>query len=120
MGIRIKQTAVIERMPAGEYVASIESIEQVPGQFSEQLRFRFTIQTGEHKGRSVSGRTNCRFSPRTKLYRWTQAALGGWAIPNNWDFDSEELAGRLVRIVVLTGINDDGGWWHRAQEVLPR
>jgi len=119
MGIVIKQTAVGDPLPVGEYIAQIAGIEKQPGQYGEQLRFKFQISDGVHAGRSLTGWTSTAFSPKSKLYKWAQAAFGGAVIPATWDFDSDKIVGRSVRLVVVVKLGDDGLEWNKIDDVLP-
>jgi len=116
MGIRIKQMRY-EPLPVGEYVAVIGEIKDEEGQYGPQLRFRFDLRAPQ--GRSLVGWCSQTFSPRSKLYAWVRAAYGGRAIPPDWDFDSDALLGRTVRLVVITQVGEGGEEYNKISDVRP-
>lgn len=118
MGIQIQQS-VFETIPVGEYLASIEHIEEVEGQFGDQLKFEFVIEGGEHDGTSLLGWASKKFSTKSKLYKWTKAAFGGADIPIDYTFDSDDLLGRKVILTVVVNTKDDGTEFNRVEAIRP-
>lgn len=117
MGIYVEQT-VYEVLPTGEYPASINQIEEVEGQFGDQLKFEFAIQGGEHDGTTLLGWASKKFSNKSKLYKWTKAAFGA-DIPPNYDFDSDDLLDRKIVLTVVVNTKDDGSEFNRIETVRP-
>jgi len=114
--IVVKQTH-FEPIPVGEYVAKIGNVEEEEGQFGPQLRIEFTL---DKEGRTLIGWASRTFSPKSKLYAWSRAAFGGRAIPLDWDFDSDAILGRTVRLVVITQTKaDTGEEYNRITDVKP-
>lgn len=113
MGIQIQQT-VFETLEPGEYPAQVAEIEAVEGQFGPQLRWKFNTDDGH----TLSAWSSQTFSPKSKLYKWTAAALGGRDIPAGVAFDSDAVIGRRVRLIVVTQAGKEGDY-NRVSEVLP-
>lgn len=118
MGIQIQQS-VYETIPTGEYKASIENIEEVEGQFGDQLKFEFVIEGGEYDGTSLLGWVSKKFSNKSKLFKWTRAAFGGADIPIDYNFDSDDLLSRKVVLTVVVTSKDDGSEFSKISDVRP-
>lgn len=118
MGLRIRQTHY-ETIPTGEYQAVISDIVADEGQFGPQVKFTFDVITPGYENAQLVAWTSQSFSPKSKLFRWTQAAFGGRPIPPTWDFDSDKLIGRQVRLVVVAKQGQDGTEFNRVNDVLP-
>lgn len=113
MAISIGQTAY-EVLEPGEYPATVTGIEAADGQFGPQLKWQFLTDDG-HK---LSAWTSQTFSPKSKLFKWTSAALGGWDIPIGYDFNSDHVVNRHVRLIVETKAGAEGDF-SRVTGVLP-
>lgn len=120
MNIHIDQTRY-EPIPVGEYTAEIDSIEAVTGQFGDQLKMKFCIQSPEdYMDRVLLGWCSAKFTPKSKLFKWTQAILfSGGPVPEEYGFDSDGLVGHPCRIVVLTKADDKGGEFNKIDDVKP-
>lgn len=116
MSVKIKQV-VYELLPTGEYPAMVETIDVEKGKFGDQLKWRFALE-GEHVGRKLVGWCGASFSVKSRAYLWTRAALGH-DIPSDWDFDSDMLLGRPVKLVVLVATGTDGGEYNKIAEIKP-
>ena len=98
--MRIPQTTN-EAIPAGLYLATVTSFdeEEQVGQHGPYHMVRFKILEGEYAGKEISTPASPKFSPKSKLYVITQAALAS-PIPEDMDFDSDALIGRVLYINV--------------------
>lgn len=99
MGISIQQTSV-ELIPTGEYTAVIKKIEEVTGQFGPQLKFGFELTAPDQAGRQISDWVSMVFNPKSKLYLLTKAAFGGSVIPEDYNFNSDDIMGRKLILVI--------------------
>lgn len=106
--MRVQQTTY-EVIPTGDYPAMIENIEDSDGMYGPQACWIFVIDGGEHQGARVKAWTSAKFSPKSRLYQWTQAAFGGADIPPSYDFDSADLVGRKVTISLVVKVKADDG-----------
>jgi hypothetical protein len=108
MTITIEQT-IYEPIPTGKYPAKIASIEEADGQFGPQLKFEFELPPGENgEDRTLLGWASRKFSNKSKLYKWTQAAFGGGPIDRAYTFNSGDLLGRPVYLNVVEEEGDNG------------
>jgi hypothetical protein len=108
MTITIEQT-IYEPIPTGKYPAKIANIEEAEGQFGPQLKFEFELPPGDDgEDRTLLGWASRKFSNKSKLYKWTQAALGGGPIDRSYTFNSRDLIGRPVYIHVVEEQGDNG------------
>jgi hypothetical protein len=115
MGIQIEQTRY-EVLPVGEYPAEITEIEQDDGQFGPQCKFEFTLINAKNAGHTLLGWTSAKFSPKSKLFKWTKAALNTQISPQ-YNFDSDDLIGKRVNLTLVIRENDDGAEFNRIEEV---
>lgn len=112
MGVSIQQTRY-ETLEAGEYPATVQTLEAAEGQFGPQLKWTFDLGDG-HK---LSAWTSQVFSPKSKLYRWAMACFGGKQIPETYTLNTDHLIGRTVRVIVVVQEGKDGPY-NRISEVL--
>jgi hypothetical protein len=117
MTLTIKQTR-FQLLPIGEYTAKITDIDADDGKFGPQVRFEFEIQGGDYSGQTLLAWASATFSPRSKLYAWTRAALGSDILPD-YDFNSDDLLGRMVMVTVVIRPNDDGAEFNRVENIRP-
>lgn len=118
MTIRIKQT-YFEPLETGRYPARIAEIEESEGQFGPQLEITFELSPDEDGNtRTLRGYASMKFSGKSKLYRWTKAALGGEPIDRSYTFNSEDLIGKKVYITVIEIEGDDGDY-NKIEDVSP-
>ena len=115
--MKVTQT-VYEVLPTGDYSALVDRIEDSDGMFGPQAQWTFVIDEGSHKGAQVKAWTSAKFSPKSRLYQWTQAAFGGADIPSNYDFDSEHVVGRKVTISLVVKVKpEDGTEFNKVESV---
>lgn len=110
----IPQTVYTPLEP-GEYAGFVVEVKAVDGQYGPQLRWQFTL---EHDGGSISAWTSQTFSQRSKLYAWVRACFDGKEIPPSWALDTNKLAGRQVRLIIVTEQGKDGEF-SKVRELLP-
>lgn len=118
MGIQVKQTRYVA-LPAGEYRARIGEVNQETGKYGPQLRVRFYLLDGEIAGQEVIGWAAATFSPRSKLYKWVQAAFGGRAIPEGYDLNTDHVLNKIVVLVLAVKTGEDGLEYNRIDDVKP-
>ena len=114
--MRIKQT-VYEVIPTGDYPARVESIEDSEGMYGPQTAWTFRIEEGQYAGQAVKAWCSAKFSPKSRLYQWTQAAMGGVDIPQTYDFDSADVEGRRVLLSIVVKVKEDGTEFSRVETV---
>lgn len=115
MGIRIEQT-VNEAVPTGEYRAIISEISPDEGKFGPQLRIKCEINAGPFAGTAFLSWVSVRFSPRSRLYEWVEAALAS-PVPRTYTFDSDHLLGREVLATLVVRALEGGGEVNRVDRV---
>lgn len=122
MAIRIPQKHIIT-LPMGEYEAVVKSLDSEVRDFGkgdqEQVRWFFSIELPEGEPVDVPGWCSATFSNRSKLYAWTDAALGGVSIPGSYTFNSDDLVGRKVVLVLTVEERDDGSDYNKIHKVKP-
>ena len=116
MTIKIPQTTY-EPIPTGEYLAKISQITNEDGLYGPQLKFTFDLLNQDEE-RTLLGWTSAKFSTKSKLFGWTKAALGGGELPQTKDFDSDELLGKKVILVVVEKQGDNGPF-NKIDDVKP-
>lgn len=114
--MKVQQT-VYETLPTGDYSAVVAEIAEAEGMYGPQAAWLFTINEGPHSGDQVRAWTSAKFSPKSRLYQWAQAAFGGAEIPPGYDFDSDDLIGRQVTITLVVRAKDDGTDFNRVDAV---
>lgn len=121
MGVKIKQTWV-ETYPVGEYEAKIVSVVEKEGTFGMQLQVAFKLTQMDEHASPVHGWASKTFSNKSKLYAWTKAAFGGLDIPRDYTFDSDDLIGKTVILVLVIREREDGTQFNRIDSVraVPR
>ncbi|NJD60445.1 MAG: hypothetical protein FIA98_13710 [Anaerolineae bacterium] len=110
-------------IPAGTYRATITSLEKTTGNFGDQIKLVFHVLTDgieglEYTEGSVDLLAWCsaNYSEKSKLYRWSRAALAG-----EFDPAADFLASRLIYKRVLVNIErytKDGGDFNRIMDVI--
>jgi len=115
MGIRIKQTDYTP-VPMGTYSAIVQAITPEAGTYGEQLKWEFQLLDLD---KTLLGWTSTAFSRKSKLYAWTRAIVfDGGTIPKSYVFDSGDLVGKAVQLVVLVKEGDNGEF-NRIDTILP-
>jgi hypothetical protein len=115
MGIQIEQST-FEAVPTGEYRARITAIEPVEGKFGPQLQLKCEIAEGDHAGATFLSWVSPKFSPKSRLYGWVEAAFAA-DIPKTYTFDSDHLIGREVVVTLVVRELDGGGEVNRVDSV---
>ena len=115
MGIKIEQTTY-DAVPTGEYKAVITSIESVEGKFGPQLQIKSEINTGPYAGNTFLCWVSPKFSPKSRLFEWVEAALA-MPVPKSYTFDSDHLIGREVVATLVVRELDGGGEVNRVDRV---
>lgn len=109
-----------EPIPEGIYPGKIVSIEVDPNsQYGQQLKIRFMLEDvpGYEDGKDLSTRCSAKFTPKSKLYRWTNTILG--RIPEGYDFDSDDVLNKRVLVSIGRKIGTDGQEYDRIEDVKP-
>jgi hypothetical protein len=118
MPIIIEQTHW-EPIPTGNYPAKIVDLEEIDEQYGPQIKFTFELTPDdEGESRTIYGWCTRKFSPKSKLYGWMKAALGGGPIDRNYKFNSDDLIGRRV-ILSITEDQREDGLVNRISGVMP-
>ncbi len=117
MGFTIQQKTY-EVVPTGDYPAEIDQIDLEQGQFGEQLKFTFRLLNRED-GKTMWGWASASFTPKSKLYAWTRAAMGGQTIPPSYNLNTDHLIGKRVLLTVVISRKDDGAEYNKIQDVRP-
>ncbi len=114
MGIKIEQTTY-DVVPTGEYRAVISEITAAEGKFGPQLQIKGTINAGPYAGNTFLCWVSTKFSPKSKLYEWVEAALG--TVSKSYVFDSDDLIGKEVTATLVVRELDGGGEVNRVDRV---
>ncbi|OGO27116.1 MAG: hypothetical protein A2W33_07045 [Chloroflexi bacterium RBG_16_52_11] len=115
MTITVERTHY-EAIEAGVYQAKIADVEDVPdGQFGPQLKFTFLVDGFEPEVKLLAWASK-KFSDKSKLLKWTEAALG--RLPADAAFDSDLLIGKSVQLNVILKTTASGEV-NRVDDVLP-
>jgi hypothetical protein len=110
-------------IPAGTYRAVILNLEKVVGNFGEQVRFTFTVLTPDVEYTLPDGQvellawTSTNYSEKSKLYRWTRAALAGDFDPNA-DFQAALLINARVLVNVEKNASPSGGDFNKIVDIM--
>jgi hypothetical protein len=115
MGIKIEQTTY-EAVPTGEYKAVITEISQTEGKFGPQLQIKSEISAGPYAGNVLLCWVSPKFSPKSRLYEWVEAALA-MPVPKSYTFDSDDLIGREVIATLVVRELESGGEVNRVDRV---
>ena len=118
MSIIIPQTS-FEPIPSGKYTAKITKISESK-KFEEnpQLQFSFELLANEAgDSRTICGWANQKFSPKSKLFSWTNAAIG--PIERSYVFNSDDLLNKKVLISVVSEKRVDGSGYNKIVDVSP-
>ena len=114
MSLTVQQTEFV-LLEAGEYPATIGTVEAEEGQFGPQLKFKFMLDDGT----TLLGWCSRTFNPKTKLYAWSKAAFGGGEIPRSYNLDTAHLENKRVRLFVTVEAGRDGMEYNKVNTVLP-
>jgi len=115
--MKIEQS-YFEPVPTGDYQCVVGAVAPDEGQFGPQLQFRFDITAGDMTDRSLMGWCSQKFSPKSKLYKWTRAILGK-DIPRGWALDTDLLLDRPVVATVVVQTREDGSEYNKLTDLRP-
>ena len=108
-------------IPAGSYLAVISNLEKTVGAYGEQIRFSFRVFTTdvEYTDGEVELPAWCsvNYCEKSKLYRWTRAALSGNFDPNA-DFQASKLINRRVLVNVEKNSSANGGEFNKITDIM--
>jgi len=107
MSIKIEQSTY-EAVEPGVYPGKITDIVEEEGLYGPQLKIFFFLDPfeGYEGGKQIYSWCSRKFSPKSKLYLWTQAILG--RITPDYVFDSEDILNKPVMVVIGNRYSADG------------
>ena len=107
MSIKIQQSTY-EALEPGVYPGKITDIQEEDGAYGPQLKVYFHLDPTEdyEEGKQIYAWCSRKFSPKSKLYTWTQAILG--RITPDYVFDSDDILNKPILVVVGNRENADG------------
>jgi len=108
-----------DALEPGEYVATVQRIEEQDGQYGLQLKWTFSLDApgADYDGRHVLAWCSPSFTAKAKLGRWARALLGSQADDID-ELDTQLLVGLPCRLVLSSGIGTDGTERNKVTEVL--
>ncbi len=108
-------------IPAGTYRATITSLEKAVGVYGEQVKIVFHVLTPdvEFTDGAVDLLAWCsaNYSEKSKLYRWTRAALADEFNPEA-DFQAAMLINRRVLVNVDKNQSQSGGEFNKISDIM--
>jgi hypothetical protein len=111
-------------IPPGTYRAVIDSVEQTVGTYGNQLKITFSVFTEGIDGLEYTdGKVDllawcsASYSEKSKLFRWTRAAMAGDFDPNA-DFQASKLVHRRVLVNVDKNISANGGEFNKIIDIM--
>lgn len=107
-----------ELLEADVYPVRLDAVEPTQGQFGEQLRWRFTVTEGKHKGATLTAWSNLSAAVNSKTLRWA-AMLAGKQFAAGDALHLDQLVGRQARAVVEVRTASDGRQYNRVSDLLP-
>ena len=107
MSIKIPQSTY-EAVEPGVYPGKITDIQEEDGAYGPQLKVYFLLDPfeGYEAGKQLYAWCSKKFSPKSKLYSWTQAIMG--RISPDYVFDSEDILNKPVMVVIDNRFSADG------------
>ena len=107
MSIKIQQSTY-EAVEPGVYPGRITDIMEEDGTYGPQLKVYFLLDPfeGYADGKQLYSWCSRKFSPKSKLYQWTQAILG--RITPDYIFDSDDILNKPVMVVIDNRYSADG------------
>ena len=107
MSIKIPQSTY-EAVEPGVYPGKITDIQEEDGAYGPQLKVYFLLDPfeGYEAGKQLYAWCSKKFSPKSKLYSWTQAIMG--RISPDYVFDSEDILNKPVMVVIDNRFSSDG------------
>ena len=119
MSVKIERTKY-EPIPEGIYPASIVAIDlDDTSEYGSQLKFKFQLDPfeGYESGKELHAWASARFSPKSKLFKWTQSILGN--VPDDYGFDSDDLMNKRVLLVIGRNVKPDGTEFDKVESIKP-
>jgi hypothetical protein len=111
-------------IPPGTYRAIFNSVEKNTGNFGPQVKIVFHVLTDGIDGLEFTegyvdlvAWTSANYSERSKLFRWTRAALAGEFDPEA-DFVASKLINKRVLISVEKYESENGGEYNKITDVM--
>ena len=112
--IQPTESNFFEFEPDVYYDAIVASITEVPNNFPDartatQLQWEFRVDSEQNEDgtpASKRGWSSPIWNPRAKTYKWTLAILG--TVDKDAPFRSSMVVGKPCRIVLVSGVNDQG------------
>jgi len=107
MSIKIPQSTY-EALEPGVYPGKITDIQEEDGAYGPQLKVYFLLDPfeGYEAGKQLYAWCSKKFSPKSKLYSWTQAIMG--RISPDYVFDSDDILEKPVLVVIDNRFSADG------------
>ena len=107
MSIKIPQSTY-EAVEPGVYPGKITDIQEEDGAYGPQLKVYFLLDPfeGYEAGKQLYAWCSKKFSPKSKLYSWTQAIMG--RISPDYVFDSDDILEKPVLVVIDNRFSADG------------
>lgn len=105
---------VYETVEEGIYLAEIKSCEQAEGQFGPQVKIGFRLLDAETET-DLTGWCSANYTEKTKLFKWSKAALGAAFNPDA-DFKASALVGKRVMLNVSVRISANGNEFNRIED----
>ena len=108
-----------DALEPGEYVATVQRIEEQDGQYGLQLKWTFSLDApgADYDGRHVLAWCSPSFTAKAKLGRWARALLGS-QVDDIDELDTQLLIGQPCRLVLSSGVGTDGTERNKVTEVL--
>lgn len=108
-----------DALEPGEYVATVQRIEEQDGQYGLQLKWTFSLDApgADYDGRHVLAWCSPSFTAKAKLGRWARALLGS-QVDDIDELDTQLLIGQPCRLVLSSGLGTDGTERNKVTEVL--
>jgi len=109
-----KQYVLLEE---GQYLAEVTDLEQSEGEYGTQVKITFNLLDAEEENASLIGWCSANYSPKSKLFAWTKAALGQKFNPDE-DFQASKLKGKQVHLQVSRRMGANGTEYNKVEAVF--
>jgi hypothetical protein len=107
-----------DSLPTGEYIAKVDNVEEVTGQYGVQLKWTLEVADGDFKGKQLPAWTQLSASLKGKLAKWSKAC--GIELEDGDIFDTDDLKGsRCTVVVVETEAKDGSGSYGKVMDLKP-
>jgi len=118
MTIRIKRSTY-QVLPPGQYPAVLDRIEEDEGDWGPFLKLYYTLTLPKGGEYQMSELCSCTFSERSKLFARYKALLGLTEVPEDVDFESDDVIGRRCTLVLTVKPDANGVKWNRIDTAFP-